>query len=240
MGDLSPALRHKARALAAKAAANAPEGHLTAGSAYELMLYKLAEDRRRLKQIQSVKQKIALKAEILPEYQDWIDGVLSAGKGAQDDVLTTLLVWHIDVGDYAQALRIAAYAITHALTLPDQYNRDIPTMLMDEFAEAMLSGQMTPAIGRTILPLVITLTESRDAPDQARAKLHKGLAYALLDKSAIAADNVADAAPAAIHLALPHLTRALALDSRVGVKKDIERLTCRLKKTTATLAKGKA
>ena len=97
MAHLSPALRHKARALAAKAAANAPEGHLTAGSAYELMLYKLAEDRRRLKQIQSVKQKIALKAEILPEYQDWIDGVLSAGKGAQDDVLTTLLVWCIDV-----------------------------------------------------------------------------------------------------------------------------------------------
>ncbi|MGS0744012.1 phage terminase small subunit [Glaciimonas sp. GG7] len=230
MSNLSPALRHKARTLAAKAAASTAEGQLTGGSAYELMLYKLADDRRRLKQIQSVKQKIALKAEMLPDYQDWIAGVLSAGKGGQDDVLTTLLVWYIDVGEYARAVQVADYAITHKLTLPDQYNRDIPTLLMDEFAEATLSGTMSAETGRTILPAVIALTDNRDAPDQARAKLHKALAYSLLGKNVTADNNFDDLDQSVMQQALPHLERALALDSRVGVKKDIERLTLRLKK----------
>ncbi|MBC7489590.1 MAG: hypothetical protein H7240_06015 [Glaciimonas sp.] len=34
---------------------------------------------------------------MLPEYQDWIEGVLSAGKGGEVDILTTLMVpWYID------------------------------------------------------------------------------------------------------------------------------------------------
>ncbi|KAF3999234.1 phage terminase small subunit [Glaciimonas immobilis] len=230
MSHLSPALRHKARTLAAKAAADTAPGGLTGGNAYELIHYQLIDHLRRIKQIQSIEQKNTLKAELLPEYQDWIDGVLSAGKGGQDDVLTTLLVWYIDVGHYARALQVAQYAVTHNMSMPDQYNRDIPTLLMDEFADATLAGNMPAEVGRAILADVIALTESKDAPDQARAKLHKAYAYALLDKSNTA-DPIAEGLdPSEMQQALPHLTRALALDKRIGVKKDIERLTLRLKK----------
>lgn len=233
---LTPAQRHYARVTAARSSAQAsPNGALT-GSAYELMLAKLADDRRRLKAIQSVERKIEVKRELLPEYDAWIDGALSGGKGAQDDVLATLLVWLIDVGNYERALEIAKYAIAHKLTLPDQYTRDIPTMLIDEFSGAYLNGKLAenPEQAIAVLSNVGVLTDGADVPDQARAKLHKALGYALLafvdlaDKDAIVPTMLRYAEGA-----MNNLQRALQLFEHVGVKKDIERLERRLKKAGA-------
>ena len=55
------------------------------------MLAKLQQDQFRLKQVQSTEGKAKLKAELLPEYVPYIEGVLSAGQGAQDDVLVAAL-----------------------------------------------------------------------------------------------------------------------------------------------------
>lgn len=221
---MSPAQRHKARVLAEQAAASTEEGKPTGGNAYELMLFKLAEDRRRLKKIQSIKQKITVKTELLPEYQDWIDAVLRTGRGGQDDVLTTMLVWYIDCGEYQRALQVAEYAIKYKMTLPDQYNRDIPTLLMDEFAGAYLTAKMSAEVGCAVLPMVIGLTDGKDAPDQALAKLYKALAYSLLGKCATAEKFTDDLTLEAGAEALNHLTHALELDKQVGVMKDIENL----------------
>ena len=236
MSHLSPALRHQARVLAQRAAGQTDPGGVTTGSQYELMLYQVAEHRRRLKQIQSIKSKIALKAQLLPDYQAWIDGVLSAGKGGQDDVLTTILVWSIDVGAFDQAISIARYAVQHKMTLPDQYERDIATMLLDEFSGAYLNGKLAddPAQAVQILGQVSELTHGHDTPDQARAKLYKALAYAQLavigddDKTELVGLDVAKA-----QTAYEHLQQALILFEGVGVKKDIERLERRLKKATS-------
>lgn len=235
MSNLSPALRHQALMLAMRAAGNASPDGVTTGSAYELMLCKLADDRRRLKSIQSVQTKIDIKATLLPEYKEWIDGVLASGRGAQDDVISTVLVWHIDVGDYDRALQIAAYALQHKFTLPDQYSRDIPTMLIDEFSGAYLNGKLSnePAYAVEVLSAVGHLTESLDAPDQARAKLHKALGYALI--AVIDKADPTDIAPTLIdqaNAALVNFKRALELFEHVGVKKDIERLERRIKRAT--------
>ena len=98
MENASPAQRHKARVLAERAAEAAAPGGVTHGSAYEMMLYKLANDRRSLGNIQSVARKIEVKAALLPEYQD-LDRrqVLAKGKGGQDDVFTALLVCGISI-----------------------------------------------------------------------------------------------------------------------------------------------
>ena len=232
----TPAQRHYARTLAERSAATAAPGGAVSGSAYELMLVKMAEDRRRLKQIQSVERKIEIKRQLLPEYQDWIDGALAGGKGGQDDVLATLLVWHIDVDDYDRALQIAEYAVAHKLTLPDQYSRDIPTMLIDEFSGAYLNGRLAenPQKAIEVLGRVGVLTDGADVPDQARAKLHKAIGCALIafvdltDKEIIVPAMLSYAEGA-----LRNLQRALALFEHVGVKKDIERLERRLKKAGA-------
>ncbi len=209
----SPAQRHFERVSAEQAAASAAPGESLAGAnAYELMLVKLSTDRRRLKSIASIEQKIKVKRdELLPDYVDYVAGALSGGRGAQDDVLTTVMIWRIDAGDYAGALDIARYAIKHRMTLPDQYDRPLATAIAEEFAEAALADfKKGIAIDFVQLGEVAELTAPADMHDQVRAKMHKAIGYAV---------QSIDSA-----LALQHLRRALELDSRVGVKQDIARI----------------
>ncbi|MEO6919570.1 MAG: phage terminase small subunit [Collimonas sp.] len=233
MENASPAQRHKARILAERAAADAAPGGITGGSAYEMMLYKLANDRRSLSNIQSMERKIEVKTTLLPEYQDWIDGALAKGHGGQDDVFTALLVWHIDCGEYARAVEMARYAVTHKLTLPDQFNRDIPTMLLDEFSAAFLKGKLAgdPVAAVEILAQVQHMTAHCDAPDQARAKMLKANAYAIL---AVLDSNSAELLKASqlpqAEAAHALMERAVALFPGVGVKQTMDRLRTRIVK----------
>jgi len=210
----SPAQRHYERVSAEQAAASASPGESLAGvSAYELMLAKLASDRRRLKSIASIERKIEVKrAELLPEYVDYVAGALAGGRGAQDDILTTVMIWRVDAGDFAGALDIARYALTHRMTLPDQYDRPLATAIAEEFAEAALTAfKKGERFDGAQLDEVAQLTASADMHDQVRAKLHKALGYV--------AEQGGDG-----KTALEHLCRALELDSRAGVKQDIARI----------------
>jgi tetratricopeptide (TPR) repeat protein len=206
----TPAQRHFMRTMAAKVSAVTDPGQAPAGSSqYELMLAKLDTDRRRLKEIQSIERKIDVKREVLPEYKDWIEGVLSAGKGGQDDVLVTVMVWCIDVGEFAAALPLAEYVLSHSLVMPDQYDRNIQTVIVDEVADAALKANKE---GRNfdieILNEVRSLTDSRDMPDQARSKLYKALGLELFENAEYTE-------------ALERFRRALELNERSGVKRYI-------------------
>ncbi|KGV62138.1 phage terminase small subunit [Burkholderia pseudomallei] len=209
----TPARAHFNRVSAARAAAAASPGATMKGAtAYELMLAKLAADRRALKGIQSIERKIELKRKLLPDYADYVAGVLSGGRGAQDDVLVTVMVWRIDAGDFDGALAIAAYALSNGLTLPDQFERSLASLVAEQFADAALSSFLDgETFDAASLELVDDLTREADMHDQVRAKLYKALGYA-----------TQAAAPAR---ALDYLRRAVALNDRVGVKKDIDRLT---------------
>ncbi|WP_418131518.1 phage terminase small subunit [Variovorax sp. 278MFTsu5.1] len=226
----TPAQRHLQAKLAKIASAAAGVGGELQGSAYQLMLAQLAEHRRALKDIQSVERKIEAKRAFLPVYDAWIDGVLASNGGAQDQVVTTVLVWHIDAGNYQRAIEIAEYAVTHKLAPPDQYDRNLATILIDEFATAALTGKMDRATARDLLPIVLHGTRDLDAPDQARAKLHKAFGYAVIGRAGSADVDYDKVSADDARLALDHLQRALALFEQVGVKKDIERLERRLNK----------
>ncbi|MDF3821703.1 phage terminase small subunit [Leptospira sp. 96542] len=226
------------QAAAANAAAEANSGGAPQGTAYELMLAQLAEHRRVLKGIQSLERKIEAKRAFLPMYYAWISGALEADSPANDLVLTTVMVWLVDVGDYGGAWAIAKHALKHGLPLPDQYDRDLPTVLIDEFADAALAGKMDAALALQLLADVLSETGERDAPDQARAKLHKALGYAHLGKLGKATSSEIDFeqlpnAPLAVSSAHAYLLRALELDEKSGVKKDIERVERWLKKAGA-------
>ncbi|RKU01832.1 terminase [Burkholderia sp. Nafp2/4-1b] len=212
----TPARAHFARIAAAQAAAAADPGQTMAGATpYELMLAKLATDRRALKGVQSVIRKAALKRTLLPEYADYVAGVLERGRGAQDDVLVTVMVWRIDTGDYDGALAIATYALTHGLTLPDVFERTLATLVAELFAEAALCAFLDGGtFDAACLEQVDALTGEADMPDPVRAKLLKALGYALQAHD--------------VPRALACLRRAVVLNDRVGVKKDIERLTKQL------------
>jgi hypothetical protein len=228
----TPAQKHLQRKLAAAATAAAAPGTELQGSAYQLMLAQLAEHRRQLKDIQSVERKIEAKRAFLPVYDDWIDGALTAGTGAQDLVLTTVLVWHVDAGNYARAQQIGLYALAHKLSPPDQYERNLQTILIDEFATAALAGRMERDSMLGLLPQIEHATAGLDAPDQARAKLHKAIGYALIGKTGSADVDLDKVALPDAQAALTQLQRALTLFDQVGVKKDIERLERHVKNAT--------
>lgn len=206
----SPARRHFQAVTAAIAAAAATPGQSMDGAGpYDLMLAKLHQDKIRLKLIQSVERKADVKREILPDYADYVAGVLAGGRGAQDDVLLAVMIWRLDAGDYLGCLDIAAYALAHAWTMPDQFSRTPATVVAEDVAEAALIILKSGPFDAQLLQRVAAMTDHHDMPDQVRAKLYKAIGYAL------------QANP---DEALPYLERALQLHDKVGVKKDIERL----------------
>jgi hypothetical protein len=186
-------------------------------TAYELMLAKLDSDKRRLKQIQSVERKIAVKRETLPDYDAWVSGVLAGDKGGQDDVVATVMVWKIDTGDYVGALKIAEYVFRHTLALPDNYKRTAGCLVAEEIADAFLKGS-EPSLD--ILLRTRDIAANEDKPDEVAAKLEKAIG--------LAQEAVGD-----LEGALSSLQRALELHAKVGVKKDIERVARALKNRSA-------
>ena len=226
----SPARAHYQQQMAA---AQQPEGSdqpldKASANAYELMLVKLAEDKRRLKDIKSVEKKADLKAQLLPDYQPWIAGVLEADTGRQDDVLMTVFVWAIDTGSLKLALAIGDYALKHNLVMPDQYQRDVASVLAEEIADiALKRDDAFRQANLSHIESTVAITDDRDIHDAIRAKLYKAHGYALR----AAGEPV---------LARQHLARALELDARAGVKKDIERLDVVIKNLPAETGDAQA
>lgn len=191
------------------------------GSNYDMLNLKLVEDRRTLHSIQSILGKIAKKSELLPHYDDWINATLSTGTGKSDPLLTTLMLWHIDVGNFERGLDIADYALTHGLTMPDHHQRTLATVIAEEVADTakrlMLAEQ--PFDEGQVLR-ASTMTADQDVPDQVRAKLAK-----------IIGELTEDANP---ELALAQYKTAIKHDAKSGVKGSIKRLEKQLGSSAET------
>ena len=217
----TPAMRRYQKMEAVQAAEQTDSGPLI-GSAYEMQLAKLYDDKRRLKEIQSIERKIDVKREVLPDYDEWVAGALEGGRGGQDEVLVTVMIWRIDVGDYDGALRIAHYVITHDLVLPDQYERTVATFLVDEITDAALDEQKNDK--RFPLQLLLelqSLTATCDMPDQVRSKLYKAIGTELHSQG-----NLVDAKQ--------HYERALELNERAGVKRFIDTINKELEQGSSS------
>lgn len=181
------------------------------GSNYDMLNLKLVEDRRTLHSIQSILGKIAKKSELLPHYDDWINATLSTGTGKSDPLLTTLMLWHIDVGNFERGLDIADYALKHRLTMPDNHQRTLATVVAEEVADTakrLMQAEQPFDEGQVLR--ASTMTADQDVPDQVRAKLAK-----------IIGELTEEADPAT---ALASYKIALQHDAKSGVKGSIKRL----------------
>lgn len=213
---MTPAKKHFHRTQAGLDAARAEaSGSYENANAnlYELMLMQLASHKRRLKEIQSVENKIEVKREILPEYEAYIAGVLESDAGVQDDVLMTIMVWRIDTGDLWGALAIGEYALHNKLHTPEQYKRDTATLLAEEISDYALRQAQDEKniLDMGLLLHTLDVTQEHDMPDQVRAKMHKALGFTMQQRTDYAES-------------LRHLNRALELDKNSGVKKRIEQV----------------
>ncbi|MBY8945182.1 MULTISPECIES: terminase endonuclease subunit [Pseudomonas] len=228
---LSIAQAHQRRARAAmEAAKTAPQQSMAGATAYEHQLNQLLQDRLRLKAIQSNEGKAALKAQLLPEYIPYVEGVLAAGNGAQDDVMTTVMVWRVDVEDYSGALDIADYVLKHKLIMPDRFERTTGCLVAEEIATAALKAQKANgSFDLSILHRTVELTDAEDMPDQARAKLYLATGRATLD--GITAEEPGQ--PGQIQAGIDLLKRAIELHDGCGGKKDLDSAERLLKKHAA-------
>lgn len=213
--------RHYQRVTAAQAAAEVagPSQTMAGLTAYELQLAQLINDRARLKGIQSTEGKIELKRQLLPTYAPYVEGALSAGKGAQDEVLVTIMLWRIDAGAFTEGLDIAAYVFEHSLLMPDSFNRSIGCVVAEEVAEGALKAlKADQPFDIDVLLRTAELTAEQDMPDQARAKLFLALGRATL----YGLDVEDPGKPGQVAEGIALLRRAIELHDKCGGKKDLE------------------
>ncbi|MFY0947112.1 phage terminase small subunit [Klebsiella variicola subsp. variicola] len=226
---LTPAQKHFQKVMAERHG-KTDEQSDTARTAHEQIMHRLRMDQSALKRVQSDQAKAAMKRQLLPHYEGWIEGTLDGDSGRQDEVIVTLMVWAIDAGDYVLAARIGRYVVTHGLLMPDRFNRTAATVLVDEICDPILvqvkaddTTDVTPYLA--VLDEVAEFTAGSDMPDVVRAKLCKVRAFALRNGTTEEQTN-----------ALELLRQALTLDAGAGVKKEIDRLARVVKKAAAAAA----
>lgn len=216
---MSPARAHFLRKTAESESATQNRENLEGLKGYDLVLAQLQAHKRQLKQIQSIERKIEFKRNNFEQYRPWIDGTLAKGSGVQDTVISTMLIWAIDIGDYRTALEIAQYVLMHDLAMPEQFERTPATALVEELAEAAKKARdQKQPFEAEILKQANELTADSDMPDPVRAKLLRELG-----------ELIQEIEP---QTALEHYNRAIQLDSQCGAKGLRDKLEKQLTKQT--------
>lgn len=197
----SPAQRHK-RAVAAKQAVI--EDTTAQASAYELMLEMLGQHKRALKAHKSFIQKNELKAQLLVDWHVYIDELIAHGDGRANAIVGQLMVWCVDVADYARAIGLGRYMLKHHISMPEHFERDVEDTLAEEMAMAWI-GSDDPTVTLDELLMVGELVSGFDLFDQVNAKLHRaiGEAYAKADE---------------VDKAVMYLDKAIEFNPNVGCK----------------------
>lgn len=224
------ARKHFQQHQAKSAAETAAEfGTMLNTNAYEQQLLQLNSDKNRLKNIQSKQNKIELKRQLLPNYKPYVEGILEVKPGVQDAVITEILVWAIDIGDYEFALDIAEYVLEHGLKLPDRFERSEACFITEDIADEFLKTLKTDvAVDITVLERLEQLItdeslaqSKRDMPDEVKAKLY--LALGKTEMRFVTGEELVDLVHAT--RARDFLDQACKLDDKCGGRTDLNKMT---------------
>ncbi|HAV3158503.1 phage terminase small subunit [Acinetobacter baumannii] len=239
------ARKHFQQHQAKSAAETAAEfGTMLNTNAYEQQLLQLNSDKNRLKNIQSKQNKIELKRQLLPNYKPYVEGILEVKPGVQDAVITEILVWAIDIGDYEFALDIAEYVLEHGLKLPDRFERSEACFITEDIADEFLKTLKTDvAVDITVLERLEqlitdeTLAQSkRDMPDEVKAKLY--LALGKTEMRFVTGEELVDLVHAT--RARDFLDQACKLDDKCGGRTDLNKMTKLASKLNAIFNKDES
>lgn len=165
-------------------------------------------DWEQLDAMQSHSKKNELKAELLPHYLPYIEGVIASGVGVQNDMLLKLMVWALDTHEFDVATNIAEFALLNDMAMPEPFSRSVATVYSEQLASEIIKFNLT--IEPALLSKAIDLTKDYDMPDQVRAKLYRAYGDVLKHdepKQAVTAYET-----------------ALRFDDKVGVKTDLANL----------------
>lgn len=215
--NMSYARRHFEKTTAEIAAAEAGGADLGSLSAYQRLLKSLHDDKVLLKSVSSIADKVHIKKQALPAYQEWIDGIITAGTVQADDrIAATVIVWMIDCGLLDEAMPLADVLIHSGLESADEYSRSMPEIIVEQMADQIESGSEISAENlKTLIEWAMAKKEDGlheiNLADVIRAKLLKAAG----EKAEAADDN---------ETALNLYRQAVGYNDKAGVKKRIEAL----------------
>ena len=218
MSRLTPMQQHQQRVRAAAV------GTTEALNEQQRAMQWLHTQRALLASLSSRQSREEHKAQVLPEIEPYLRGVLQADSGEPDPVVSHAAVWALDAGNWPLALELGAHMIKHSLPAPDEFKRSAATLLCDLMADAALTGRMsTEDLKNGWLDDALRITQGADMPEQTRAKTHKAIAYGLAGKTTLAGQpgDWKGLSADQLRTALDHLNHADKLDQNAGVKKDI-------------------
>lgn len=215
--NMSYARRHFEKTTAEIAAAEAGGADLGSLSAYQRLLKNLHDDKVLLKSVSSIADKVHIKKQALPAYQEWIDGITAAGTVQADDrIAATVIVWMIDCGLLDEVMPLADVLIHSGLESADEYSRSMPEIIVEQMADQIESGSEISA--ESLKTLIEWATAKKEdglheinLADVIRAKLLKAAG----EKAEAADDN---------ETALNLYRKAVGYNDKAGVKKRIEAL----------------
>lgn len=215
--NMSYARRHFEKTTAEIAAAEAGGADLGSLSAYQRLLKNLHDDKVLLKSVSSIADKVHIKKQALPAYQEWIDGITAAGTVQADDrIAATVIVWMIDCGLLDEAMPLADVLIHSGLESADEYSRSMPEIIVEQMADQIESGSEISAENlKTLIEWATAKKEDGlheiNLADVIRAKLLKAAG----EKAEAVDDN---------ETALTLYRQAVGYNDKAGVKKRIEAL----------------
>lgn len=105
-----------------------PQEHDTS---YETAFAMLEKHREQLHNITSIDEKVELKKQLVVQYLPFLKSYMKSGAHYQNEVLTELCVWLIDVEDMETALMLAEYAVEQQQISPARYKRDFPSLIAE-------------------------------------------------------------------------------------------------------------
>lgn len=214
----SPARRHFMQETARLAAEAAGDTGLAELTVYQKLLKKLYDDKTVLKAINSTTDKAKAKADMLPAYAEWVAGVMQGENVQPEDKITpTVLIWTIDCGLLDEAMPLAEFALQHNLPTSDDFQREMPDLLLEEYAEQLAAGYTVT--GDNLKILVGWATEKNE-DDRHRYNVNDKVRSKLLKAAGEWAEEQ-DLKDYARHL----YEQALFYNPKVGVKKRIADLS---------------
>ncbi|MCD9511929.1 phage terminase small subunit [Photobacterium phosphoreum] len=101
-----------------------------------LQLIALDTDLKRLKKLDRIQDKVAMKRdELLPKYQPYVERYLAEGDVFKNGLFAHVVVWLFDVEAFDQAIKWGLVCIAQDQPTPDGIKRNFPTLIADIMLE---------------------------------------------------------------------------------------------------------
>lgn len=168
-----------------------------------------------LKEMKSIQERIAKKAEWLPEYLGYIEGCLAVSPAPQNTTLVHLMIWAIDANDFELAVRIAEYVVLNDMVMPEGYTRTTAEFVTEQSAEVFIDDTDIAIANASLIERIISLGQGEQIVDEVRAKIYRALGDALNQAQPMEAVSA--------------YKNALRYNPKAGCKKDLEQLEKRLR-----------